>query len=600
MILDTRNAKTRVCMKIALIGHPNVGKSALFNQLSGKSAVVSNYPGTTVEVERGHFEWLGTRFEVIDCPGIYSLVPITEEERVSRDILTDTNLFLTLHVIDAKNLERMLPLTLSLIEAGLPVLLVLNMMDEARRLGVEIDLKKLEQAIGVPVAPVVSVTGEGFYELKQKIHAWYQIRQSAPQTCTISSEALKLSGEYNNAVRHKNRSVAIGEEAISQKSGFKDFGWTADRWLIHPFWGWWILAAVLYFGFYQFVGVLGGKTAVDFLENGIFIRWVNPFFTSCFERWMPWPTLRNLFVGEYGMLTLGVRYAVSLILPIVSFFFIAFSVVEDSGYLPRLAMLLDNFFKRLGLSGRAVIPMVLGFGCVTMATLVTRTLPTRRERFIATFLLSLAIPCSAQLGVILALLSLHPKALIAWILSLLVIFLGAGTLLSKMIPGSVPSFYMELPPLRFPRASNIALKTWARLRWYFWEVFPLFLGASVLIWLGQITGVFNHILFALTFPLKAVGLPAEAANAFLFGFFRRDYGAAGLFDLGRQGHLNTEQLYVSCLMLTLFLPCIAQFLINLKERGWKTGIAISSFTLFFSFGAAWAAHQFLSFSGWLR
>ncbi len=412
-----------------------------------------------------------------------------------------------------------------------------------------------------------------------------------------NESTFKDSAEFRLAIRHRDRAAAIAQKAVLSRGLKASFGWTLDRWIIHPVWGWFVLAFVVYFGFYQFVGVLGGKIAVDYLENRIFLDHINPFFIALFERWVPWATIRKLFVGEYGVITLGVRYAVSLILPIVAFFFLSFSVAEDTGYLPRLAMMLDNFFKRIGLSGRAVIPMVIGFGCVTMATLVTRTLPTKRERIIATILLSLAIPCSAQLGVILALLSLHPKALVLWAFTMLVIFAASGTILSRMMPGQAPSFYMELPPLRWPRASNIFLKTSTRLRWYFWEVFPLFLMASVFIWVGQITGTFEMATRALSGPLRSVGLPEESAAAFLFGFFRRDYGAAGLFDLGRRGLLDAEQLFISCLMLTLFLPCIAQFLINLKERGWKMGVSISAFTLVFSYGCAWIAHRLAVASG---
>ncbi|OIO39024.1 MAG: hypothetical protein AUJ71_01650 [Candidatus Omnitrophica bacterium CG1_02_49_16] len=303
--------------------------------------------------------------------------------------------------------------------------------------------------------------------------------------------------------------------------------------------------------------------------------------------------MRELFTGEYGLLTLGLRYAVALILPIVTFFFIVFAVIEDTGYLPRLAMLLDRMFKKIGLSGRAVIPLVLGFGCATMATVVTRTLPTKRERLLATFLLSLAIPCSAQLGVILAVLSIHPKAMLAWVMIIGVVFLAAGFLASKVLPGERPSFYMELPPLRWPDPLNIFMKTYTRVKWYFLEILPLFLLTSVLIWIGQITGIFGVLVRLLEKPVEWIGLPKETAEIFLFGFFRRDYGAAGLYDLNHQGILNGRELAVSCIALTLFLPCVAQFLITIKERGIRWGLGISFFILFFSFAVAFVANLLL-------
>ena len=237
--------------------------------------------------------------------------------------------------------------------------------------------------------------------------------------------------------------------------------------------------------------------------------------------------------------------------------------------------------------------MVLGFGCATMATMVTRTLPTKRERVIATMLLALAIPCSAQLGVILGLLGGRPKATLIWACIVGFIFLFVGYLTSKILPGERPSFYMEVPPLRLPKLSNIVSKTYVRVKWYFKEILPLFLLASVFIWLGKLTGLFDIIINILKRPVQLIGLPAEASKVFLFGFFRRDYGVAGLYDLDKQGMLTGVQLVVSCVALTLFLPCIAQFLMNVKERGWKTGLGISVFVLFFSFSVAYIVNFIL-------
>ena len=209
-------------------------------------------------------------------------------------------------------------------------------------------------------------------------------------------------------------------------------------------------------------------------------------------------------------------------------------------------------------------------------------------------LLALAIPCSAQLAVILALLQGKANAMFIWAGVVGFVFLFIGYLTAKVLPGERPSFYMEVPPLRFPKISNIFTKTYVRVRWYFKEVLPLFLLASVFIWLGQLTGLFDLIINLLRKPIELVGLPHGAAKIFLFGFFRRDYGAAGLYDLNKQGALNGVQLVVACVALTLFLPCIAQLLMNVKERGWKTGFGISVFILFFSFGIAYVVNLILS------
>lgn len=338
-----------------------------------------------------------------------------------------------------------------------------------------------------------------------------------------------------------------------------------------------ILAFVLWFGLYQFVGVFGGKTLVGLLEDGLFGKILNPWMTQHIERLLPWPWLSSLFVGDYGMWTLGVTYAVALIFPIVGTFFLAFSVLEDSGYLPRLAMLIDRLFKTIGLNGKAVIPIVLGFGCDTMATIVTRILETRRERIIATFLLSLAIPCSAQMGVMTAMLAGHPAAFGLWVGVMTGIFLVIGFLTSRLLPGETTRFAMEIPPLRWPSLGNIATKTIARMQWYFMEVFPLFLFASVVIWVGRLVGLFDLGVRALGPVVRLLGLPERSAEAFLFGFFRRDYGAAGLYKLQGAGALGGNQLLVSVVTLTIFLPCIAQFMIVKKERGMKMALGMAAF-----------------------
>jgi ferrous iron transport protein B len=231
--------------------------------------------------------------------------------------------------------------------------------------------------------------------------------------------------------------------------------------------------------------------------------------------------------------------------------------------------------------------MVLGFACDTMATMVTRTLETKRERVLATLLLALAIPCSAQLGVMLALLSAYPLALGVWIGSLAVTFVLVGAITAKLLPGEPPSFHMELPPLRLPRVGNVLMKTYTRMHWYFVEVLPLFLLASVLLWIGDLTGALPWTVARLTPVVGLLGLPAETAAIFLFGFFRRDYGAAGLFDLSQQGLLDVVQITTAAVTLTLFVPCVAQFLMMIKERGWKTALGMLAFITPFAFGMGW-------------
>lgn len=367
-----------------------------------------------------------------------------------------------------------------------------------------------------------------------------------------------------------------------------------SRLTMNPITGIPILLLVLYFGLYKFVGDFGAGVIVDFLEDDVFGEYINPWINGVVDAYVPWSWLQELIARDYGIVTLGIRYAIAIILPIVGTFFLAFSVIEDSGYLPRLAMLVDRVFKRIGLNGRAVIPMTLGFGCDTMATMVSRTLETRRERIIATLLLALAIPCSAQLGVIMGLLSEAPNALLAWMIFVGFIFLFVGFLTAQIMPGSKPTFYMEVPPLRLPRLINVLTKTYTRMQWYFVEILPLFILASVLIWAGNLTGLFDQLINAMKPVVNFIGLPDEAAKAFLFGFFRRDYGAAGLYDLQKSGALSPQQLVVAAATLTLFVPCIAQFSMMLKERGIKTALAMAGFIFPFAFLAGAFINWFLT------
>ena len=397
--------------------------------------------------------------------------------------------------------------------------------------------------------------------------------------------------------RRQQEASRIAREVMETGSEKLALREVLSRLTMNPLTGVPILLAVLYFGLYKFVGGFGAGTLVDFLEVKVFEGVLNPFFVEVFTRLIPWPVVRSLFVGDYGVLTLGLRYAIAIILPIVTIFFMVFALIEDSGYLPRLAMLIDRLFKKIGLSGRAVIPMVLGFGCATMATMVTRTLPTKRERIIATMLLALAIPCSAQMGVILALLGGNLKALILWAGVIGGVFLLIGFLTARLLPGDKPTFYMEIPPLRWPKTNNVLMKTYTRVEWYLKEILPIFLFASALIWVGQVTGLFQWVIHWLGYPVGWIGLPREAAKAFLFGFFRRDYGVAGLYDLNKAGLLSGNQLVVACVALTLFLPCIAQLLVNIRERGMKVGFGISLITLFFSFSVAFTLNAALNWLG---
>jgi ferrous iron transport protein B len=631
--------KDKEVHKILLMGYPNVGKSVIFNALTGAYVVVSNYPGTTVAVDRGRAEISGKKVEIIDTPGMYSLLPITEEERVARDILLQEKPSLIINILDAKNIDRMLHLTLQLIETGLPVIAVLNMIDEAKEERMEFNVEALEEALGIPVVTTAATKGEGIKELKKRITTalnvglppGHMVRYS-PEIEEAESKVEKLlQGKYSIRKRAiallllqedpgivslvKNEDPGVFEDVMKIVAGVKDtYARPLDyvvtnfrqmqidklvdrnvtykgekpidlkerisRAMIRPSTGIPFLILVL-IGLYFFVGVIGAGELVDFIEGTIFEGHINPAVNGFLGDHVPWNWVRGLIGGEFGIVTLGLRYAVAIIFPIVGIFFIAFSLLEDSGYLPRLSLLIDRVFKKIGLSGRAVIPMTLGLGCDTMGTLVTRTLETKKERILATLLLALAIPCSAQLGVIFAVLSISIFALFTWALVIFLVMLFIGWLGSKLIPGGKPQFFMELPPLRIPKPSNVLIKTYTRMIWYFKEVLPLFIIASVILWLGDITGAFSALVRGLEPLMGALGLPGSAAPVFIYGFFRRDYGAAGLYDISNT--LSMGQIVVAAVTLTLFIPCIAQVMMMYKERGKKVTLGIIAFIFPFAF-----------------
>jgi len=643
---------TQHSKRLVLVGTPNVGKSMLFNNITGTYTVVSNYPGTTVEMAMGSVSIRGVRFEVIDTPGMYSLAPITDEERVSERVLLVDGADVVLHVVAAPALRRMLPLTLQLLEAGLPLILVLNMMDEAERDGMLIDVDALEQRLGIPVVPTVSTVGRGMEKLLEciaslpepnpiridygELEPWierleglleghYPITKRSLALLLLQRDRVAMElveGTEPEVMPEVERIVEQAEQAFFQPIGYLvgmarhgaaeellrgivreraptkvSLAERLDAVLMSPIYGVPILLAVLYLGFYRVVGVFGAGVLVDFLEGTVFGQHINPIITQWFEANVPYPVIVDLFVGEYGIITQGITYAVALILPIVGLFFLVFSLLEDSGYLPRLSMLVDRVFKRMGLSGRAVIPMVLGFGCDTMATLVTRTLETKREKVIAVLLLSLAVPCSAQLGVVLAILSFSLKALVVWALIVLANFLLIGYLAARLMPGEAPTFFMELPPLRMPKLSNVLTKTYARMQWYFMEVLPLFVLASILIWVGKLVGLFQLGVRAVSYPVSWIGLPPDVATIFFFGFFRRDYGAVELYKFFEGGLMSEAQLVVAAVTLTLFVPCIAQLIVTVRERGTRTALAIAGFIFPFAFLVGFLTHLLLTYTG---
>jgi len=356
-----------------------------------------------------------------------------------------------------------------------------------------------------------------------------------------------------------------------------------NKWTTHPVLGIPVLFLVI-FGFYAFVGHFGAGFLVDFFEEVIFGRYLSPVIEKTVKSLIHVNFFQDMLIGRYGIFTMALTYALGIILPITTTFFLAFGFLEDSGYLPRLAVVSDRVFRFLGLNGKAILPMILGLGCGTMATMSTRILETNREKIIATFLIALAIPCSAQLGVIFGMLGTFSlRATLWWAGCILVVLILAGYLASRMVPGEKPDFFIELPPLRLPALGNIVMKTLSRIEWYLKEAVPLFILGTLVLFLLDKMKVLEW-LESVSAPLVVhfLGLPSKTTEAFLMGFLRRDYAAAGMFDLARQGMMNENQVIVSLVTLTLFVPCLAAFFMMVKERGMKTAFLMMALIIPFA------------------
>lgn len=644
--------KVRSAERVVIVtGNPNVGKSVIFQLLTGRYTMVSNYPGTTVMVSQGTASLGGRRVSVCDTPGINSLVAYSEEEGVARDLLLETcipdaSLFpvdsplhsqtsLVLQVADAKNLIRALTLSLELAEAGLSMALDLNMIDEARERRISIDTETLEALLGIPVVSTIATQRWGIDRLRRSL---LQARHSSvcvpypavieraltrmesllpvPLPSRRAVALLWLSGDHSFIRGLKEKlSPAMGEalsrltleaqeqsavslglliaqarlreaRRIAKQVVTTEVQASPPVWqhvgalAMHPVWGLGILLGVLAL-MYFLVGYLAAQRSVEWLEEIAFGKYVTPALTLLTQVLIPWKGLQSFFIGDYGLLTMALPYAFAIILPIVGMFFLCFGFIEDVGYLPRLAVMANRFCRLLGLNGKAVLPLVLGLGCDTMATMTTRILEAKRDRILVTLLLALGIPCSAQLGVIFAMLAGSPAlALGIWCGVIMGVLVIVGQVASRLLPGEESLFLYEIPPLRRPKLSNVLIKTLGRLEWYVKEAVPLFFLGTVVLFLLDVSGALT-VLEKEMAPLVVgwLGLPAKATGAFIVGFLRRDFGAAGLFSLQRAGGLDGVQTLVSLVTITLFVPCIAQYFMMVKERGWKmaTGVTLVVF-----------------------
>jgi len=590
--------------KIVLVGNPNVGKSVFFNALTGIYVDVSNYPGTTVDISVGRYK----SDVVIDTPGVYGVSSFNDEERVARDVILDADLIL--NVVDAVHLDRDLFLTLQLIDMGKPIIIALNMMDEVKRNGQLIDIERLEEILGVPVIPTIATKNIGIDKVKENLYSAKvgkrgdfikllmnkyggEIERKADLLMILEGDE-EVTSKYNVSdipnMREeiyrdrRSRVDKIVAEVISEIDRGADFKILLSRWMMRPLTG----IPILLFSFflmYELIGVFIAQTVVGFTEDTIMNGYYVPFITSLMSKVVPSGTLfGEVLIGEFGLLTMTVTYVLGLLLPLVVGFYFFLSIMEDSGYLPRVAALVDRVLNYFGLNGKAVIPMILGFGCVTMATITTRILGSKRERIIATMLLGLAIPCSAQLGVIAALISrLGLRYFVIYTLIIFTVFVLVGTILNRLLKGESTDLFIDIPPLRVPQLKNILNKTYSKTKMFISEATPLFALGALLISVMQYFGILVKIQeFVAPLTVGWLKLPRETATAFIMGFVRRDFGAAGLYSIP----MSDNQTLVALITMTLFVPCIAATMVIFKERSKKEAlwIWIGSFIIAFLVG----------------
>jgi ferrous iron transport protein B len=547
--------------KIYLIGNPNVGKSVVFSRLTGVQVISSNYPGTTIELCKGYLNLGGEKIEVVDLPGTYSLEPGSKAEEVAVSLLNEypKSEIVVINVLDSTNLERNLLLTVQLVEEGFPTIACLNMCDESLHRGVHLDVKKLEEVLGVPAISTCAVTGVGIKMLIDRIKEARPVQRGK----LGHEERWKEIGniiEQVQRLEHRHHSL---REILEDAS-------------VRPLTGLLMAAAVVCASFkaVRFVG----ETIINRITDPIFINLYQPLLEKLTKQWGEQGFWFHLLIGDLinnkidfkqslGVLTTAPYIEFGMVLPYVIAFYFILSLLEDIGYLPRLAILLDNVLHRLGLHGFAIIPVLLGFGCNVPGILATRTLESKRERFIASTLISIGVPCVPLQAMIFGLLGAFGGWYVVGVyLVLFSIILVLGLIMNRLLKGYSPEFLLEIPPYRFPPLYMLAQKLYFRIKAFLIEAVPVVLVGvaliNILIYFKMFDIVSNtfapviHNLF---------GLPKESIIALVIGFLRKDVAVGMLMPLG----LSAKQLFISATLLAISFPCVATFMVIWKELGLK-------------------------------
>ena len=623
-------------MQIILVGQPNCGKSTIFNHVVGYKAVVANFPGATVKYTKGNIELGNQKIEVVDLPGTYSSQTTDEAELVAIDYLRNhSNDSILINVIDASVLSRSLQLTIQLASLQMPMIIALNMIDEAENKGISINKKGLEEVFNVPVIETIGRKGVGVYELFSKAKEVYEQKIIPTNTLfddktesLISSienillesnadlrwyprfNALKLiekdpllADEYkikiieekyakiNELISTAEKELKKPSELISSsariESAYRIFEKVAkvkslekidirkriDDLLMHPIFGYIFMIGILAL---MFVSIFKFGNAVEplFLDS---FDLVNNYILETFSDNQ---LLASILIGIVS----GVGGGIGIVIPFLLPFFIFLSFLEDTGYLARIAFLVDNLMHKIGLHGLSIVPIILGYGCTVPGILATRILKSKRDKFITATLTTL-IPCSAKMTVIFGLVGFFismKAAVIIYLLNILIVGI-TGKFLSKVLPEVSPGLILEIPKYHMPSYSTVSNKTWFRLKEFVVIAWPLLVAGSVILelithfdWAGNI----NHFLEPFTSGL--LGLPTVVGITLLFGIMRKELALILLFAaLGTRDVLSVmtlTQVFSFTIFVTFYVPCIATIAALARELNWKNAVLISGIT----------------------
>lgn len=548
-------------MKILLMGNPNVGKSVVFSRLTGVQVTSSNYAGTTVGYTQGKVKLGKLEAELVDVPGTYSLQPSCQAEEVARQMFQEESPDLVVSVMDATNLERNLFLTLQLLESGCPMVLVMNMWDCAQSKGVHLDLSNLSQALGVPVVALTAVSGEGLKELVEVMEE--SLKQKDHYQPKISNMSDEKRWAYIGQLVSRVQRIEHRHPTLLQR---------LERASVHPIYGFIIALLVIYLTLQVVVGM--GEFLISNIFDPLYYQYYGPFITQVVNSVAPNGVINEILIGNgyeyatsFGLLTTGVYVEFAVVLPYILSFYLVLGVLEDLGYLPRLAVIIDSLMHKVGLHGFSIIPIILGLGCNFPAVLSTRILEGRRERFIATALIAISVPCMAQTAVIIGLLGPYGLNYIAVVYgTLLVIFITMGMLLNRLMPGESPEIFVEIPPYRIPHLRTLLQKTWTRVKGFMIEAVPFVFLGLLAINVLYLVGIMDYLTILLSPILsQLLGLPSDAIGALIMGFLRKDLATAMLAPL----QLTAQQLTVASTFLAVSFPCIATFAVLFKELGVK-------------------------------